>query len=279
MEPLRFRQKRIWLFVAAGLLIIYLVAPIFIVVPMSFSASRFLTFPPVHWSVYWYIKFFHAIDWLSAMETSLELAVATAAGSMPIGVAAAYAIHNGDHPIFRRFHTMLLLPLMVPNMIIAIGIFYVYAKLGWLGTFHGLLLADLMLAVPFVVITTLSGLRSYDMTQELVARTLGCTRLHAFMSITLPQIRGSVLTGLLFAFIASFDEVMVALFVSGGDNLTITKIMFDTLHDEIDPTMAAVSSIMIAGSLVLGGMALLFIRLGAARARNATNFDDAVAER
>jgi putative spermidine/putrescine transport system permease protein len=255
----------------AGLLILYLVVPIFIVVPMSFSASRFLTFPPVHWSLRWYEHFFEAIDWLSAMGTSLKLAIATAGASMPIGVAAAYAIHNGDHPIFRHLHTILLLPLMVPNLIIAIGVFNVYARLGWLGSFRGLLLADLMFAVPFVVITTLSGLRSYDMSQELVARTLGCTRWRAFMTVTLPQMKGSVLTGLLFAFIASFDEVIVALFVSGGDNLTITKVMFDTLHEEIDPTIAAVSAMMIGGSLVIGGLALFLLRLGAARTMPADN--------
>jgi putative spermidine/putrescine transport system permease protein len=275
MENLTPHRQRIWLFVAAGLLILYLVVPIFIVVPMSFSASRFLSFPPTHWSLRWYAHFFDAIDWLSAMGTSLKLAAATACASIPIGVAAAYAIHNGDHPIFRWLHTVLLLPLIVPNMIVAIGVFNVYARLGWLGSFHGLLLADLMLAVPFVVITTLSGLRSYDMSQELVARTLGCTRLRAFMTVTLPQIKGSVLTGLLFAFITSFDEVIVALFVSGGDNLTITKVMFDTLHEEIDPTIAAVSSMMIIGSLVVGGLALLFVRLGSARIAPEPNMDRA----
>jgi putative spermidine/putrescine transport system permease protein len=271
METLVPHRRRIWLYALAILEIVYLVAPLAIVVPMSFSQSRFLSFPPVHWSTQWYGHFFQSIDWVSAMIVSLKVGIVTAVASVPIGVAAAYAIHNGGHPIFRRLHAVLLLPLIVPNMIIAIGVFYVYVKLGWLGTFYGLVFADLMLAVPFVVVTTLSGLRSFDMSQELVARSLGSSRLHAFLTITLPQIKPSVLTGLLFAFITALDEVIIAIFISGGDNLTLTKVMFDTLHDEIDPTIAAVSSLLIGGSLIVAGLALLLARLGSPRKGRASD--------
>jgi putative spermidine/putrescine transport system permease protein len=188
--------------------------------------------------------------------------VLTSVLALPTGIAAAYAIHNGEHPAFRRLYTILLLPMMVPSMIIAIGVFYAYVRVNWLGTIHGLVLADLMLVTPFVTVTALSGLRTCDMSQELVARSLGCTRLRAFWSVTLPQIRGSVLTGLLFAFITSFDEVIIALFIAAGENLTITKVMFDSLRDEIDPTIAAVSSMLIGGSIVAATIALLSARPG-----------------
>jgi len=256
-------RRRIWLYALSGLLILYLVLPVFIVVPMSFSASRFLEFPPSQWSMRWYTRFFASVDWYTSMLVSLKVACLTTVTSLPLGVAAAYAIKNGEHWAFRRLYAILLLPTMVPNMIIAIGIFYVYVRLNWLGTIHGLVLADLMMALPFVLVTSLSGLRACDMTQELVARSLGCTRLGAFWSVTLPQIRGSIVIGALFAFITSFDEVIIALFIASGQNLTITKVMFDSLHEEIDPTIAAASSMLIGGSIVVASIAMLSARLGA----------------
>jgi putative spermidine/putrescine transport system permease protein len=184
---------------------------------------------------------------------SLKLAVATAALALPIGLAAAYAIHASSDRFFRRLHTILLMPLMVPHIIIAVGIFYMYARIGWLGSFVGLVFAHAMLAVPFVVVTALAGLRDFDVTQEQVARSLGCTRLQAFLRVTLPQLKGSVLSGLLFAFVTSLDEVVVALFVASGANTTVTKVMFSSLRDEIDPTIAAVSSLLILGSFLVAG--------------------------
>ncbi|HEX5691779.1 MAG TPA: ABC transporter permease subunit, partial [Roseiflexaceae bacterium] len=111
-----------------------------------------------------------------------------------------------------------------------------------------------------VVVTTLAGLRSFDMNQELVARSLGYSRFRAFVRVTLPQIKGSVLSGALFAFVMTLDEVVVALFVSGGYNATLTKIMFTALRDEIDPTIAAISSILILTSLSIGLLAALLGR-------------------
>ena len=268
MDELIPHRRRLWLYALAGLLVLYLALPVFIVVPMSFSASRFLEFPPTEWSLRWYVRFFGQVDWYGAMLVSFKVALTTALCAIPLGVAAAYAIHNAEHRWFRKLYAVLLLPMMVPSMIIAIGVFYVYVQLNVVGTLAGLVAADLMLAVPFVLVTTLSGLRVCDPAQELVARSLGCTRLRAFWSITLPQIRGSVLTGLLFAFITSFDEVIIALLVSTGDNTTITKVMFTSLRDEIDPTIAAVSSMLIAVSVLAATLALIGGRFGsAARAR------------
>jgi putative spermidine/putrescine transport system permease protein len=140
-------------------------------------------------------------------------------------------------------------------------IFFVYVRLGMLGSFVGLVLAHSMLAVPFVVVTTLSGLRAFDPTQERAALSLGCTRWQAFRMVTLPQIRGSVLSGLLFAFVTSMDEVVVSIFVAAGSNMTITKVMFTSLRDELDPTIAAVSTILISGSIILASAAALARRV------------------
>ena len=247
-------SRRIWLYALAVLTLIFLVMPVFIVVPMSFSASRYLDFPPPAWSLRWYERLFTAIEWYSALLVSLKLAAASAAIATPLGVAAAYGLHVSDAKLVRAIRSVLFLPLMVPHIILAIGILYVFVRIGLLGSFVGLLLAHVMLVTPFVIITTSAGLRSFDMNQEMAARTFGCTRLQAFTKITLPQIKGSVLSGVFFAFVTSLDEVVIAIFVATGTNQTITKIMFASLRDESDPTVAAVSTVMIVGSLLIGGL-------------------------
>jgi len=262
IAPLVGHGRRTWLYGAAVLVVLFLVLPVLIVVPMSFSGSRYLDFPPATWSWRWYERFLSSLDWYQSLLVSLRVAVVTALVATPIGVAAGYAIHSVNRPFFRWAQTVLMLPLMIPHIIVAIGVFYAYVQLSLVGSFLGLVLAHVMLAVPFVVVTTVAGLRTFDMSQELAARSLGCSRLRAFVSVTLPQISGSVLSGGLFAFVTSLDEVVVAMLVSAGDNTTITKVMFASLRDELDPTIAAVSSILIVGSLVAALLAFLFSWLG-----------------
>lgn len=232
--------------------LIYLVLPIFIVVPMSFSASRFLSFPPPSLSVRWYAEYFGSPEWILATLVSFEVAIATALLATPIGVAAAYGIHIGSGRLSRAAYTILMMPLMVPPIIVAIGIFFIYARIGANNTVLGIMSAHTMLAIPFVLITTLSGLQAFDMQQERAAQSLGVNRLQAFLKVTAPQIKGSIIAGALFAFISSFDEVVVSLFLSGGPSSTLPKRMFVALRDEVDPTIAAISSMIIIASLAIG---------------------------
>ena len=153
---------------------------------------------------------------------------------------------------------LLISPMMVPIILIGIGVFYAFVKLKMVHSVMGLVLAHSMLAIPLVLIVVSSALKSYDMNQEMVARSLGASRLRAFMVITLPQIRFAVVSSALLAFITSFDEVIVALFVSGGDNATLTRSMFITLRDQIDPTIASISTIMVIVSSSLLVMAQVF---------------------
>jgi len=145
----------------------------------------------------------------------------------------------------------LLTPIMVPVILIAIGVFYIFAKLGLLNTLMGLALADSMLALPLVVLVVGAALQSHDMSQEMVARSLGASRARAFFLVTLPQIRFAVMTAAVLAFLTGFDEVVIALFVSGGGNATLTREMFNALRDQIDPVIAAISTVMIGISSLL----------------------------
>lgn len=242
---------RLWLYIVSALVMMFLVLPSLIVIPMSFSESKYLEFPPEVWSTYWYGAYFDSKAWMNATQTSLTVAVLTMFLATPVGTLAAYGLHVSRFRFSMYIYVVLSLPLMVPVIMIAIGVFFLYAKLGMINSIHGLTLAHSMLAVPLVVVVVAAGLKSYDMNQEMVARSLGASRVRAFLTITLPQIRFSVITGALLAFLTSLDEVIVALFVSGGENATITRRMFNALRDQIDPTIASISTLLIVISMLL----------------------------
>jgi putative spermidine/putrescine transport system permease protein len=242
---------RIAFVVFCALVLLYLILPVLIVVPMSFSGARFLSFPPPSLSLRWYHEYLDNSGWMQATRVTATVAVLTVLIATPLGVAAAYAISHSTLRIMRLIHVTLLLPLVVPIIITAVGILFVYAKVGLVATMSGLVLANVMLGLPYVIISVVAGLQSFDTTQELVARSLGMNRLRSFFVVTLPQIRSSVLAGAIFAFISAMDETIVGLFISGGQYQPLTKRMFTALRDEIDPTIAAISTLMTAASFLL----------------------------
>ena len=250
--------QRLWLYVIAVLIMLFLVAPTLIVVPMSFSDSQYLEFPPRIWSMRWYDNYTASPEWMSATVTSLSAAFLTMLVATPLGVLAAYGLHASQLKAGKLVFLLLITPMMVPLILVAIGAFYVYVKLKLLYTMAGLVLAHSLLALPLVLIVTASALKSYDMSQEMAARSLGAPRWRAFLTVTLPQIRFAVITSALLSFLTSFDEVVVAMFVSGGDNSTLTRNMFNALRDQIDPTIAAISTIMILITTALMTAAQLF---------------------
>ncbi len=252
--------QRLWLYIFAGITMLLLVTPTLIVIPMSFSDSQYLEFPPEKWSTRWYGHYFGSEEWMRATRTSFTAAILTMLVATPIGVLAAYGLHASKLPYIRAAFVLLITPMMVPVVLVAIGAFYAYVKLQILYTMTGLVLAHTMLAIPLVLIVTGSALKSYDMNQELAARSLGAPRWKAFLTITLPQIRFAVVTSALLSFLTSFDEVVVAMFISGGDNPTLTRNMFNALRDQIDPTIASISTIMIVVTTLMMALAQIFGR-------------------
>lgn len=250
--------QRLWLYVLSTVIMILLVTPTLIVVPMSFSDSQYLEFPPEIWSTRWYQHYFGSEEWIAATVTSLQAAFLTMLVATPMGVLAAYGLHTSSLRFGQAVFVLLITPMMVPLILVAIGAFYVYVKLQILHTLLGLALAHSMLALPLVLIVTASALKSYDMNQEMAARSLGAPRWKAFLTVTLPQIRFAVITGALLSFLTSFDEVVVAMFISGGDNATLTRNMFNALRDQIDPTIASISTIMIVITSLLMALAQVF---------------------
>ncbi len=255
---------RLWLYVLAALVMIFLVVPTVIVVPMSFSASQYLEFPPREWSLRWYHNYFNSASWMQATATSFKAAFLTMLVATPLGTLAAYGLFTSRFRAMRFVSMVLITPIIVPVILVAIAVFYVYVKLGLVNSLTGIVLAHSMLAIPLVMMVVTSALKSYDMNQEMVARSLGASRARAFAVITLPQIRFAVITGALLSFLTSFDEVIMALFISGGANSTLTRNMFNALRDQIDPTIAAISTIMVLVTSILLALAQVF---GQARRR------------
>ncbi len=243
--------QRIWLYLLSIVIMILLVAPTLIVIPMSFSDSQYLEFPPKTWSTRWYQNYFTSSEWMLATRTSFKVAFLTMLVATPVGVLAAYGLHASRVAFVRVAFVLLITPMMVPVVLIAIGAFYAYVKLQILYTITGLVLAHTVLALPLVMIVTGAALKGYDMDQEQAARSLGAPRWKAFLTVTLPQIKFAVVTSALLSFLTSFDEVIVAMFISGGDNPTLTRSMFNALRDQIDPTIASISTIMVLVTTVM----------------------------
>jgi putative spermidine/putrescine transport system permease protein len=256
---------RLWLYVLGGLVLLFLILPSLLVIPLSFSDSRYLAFPPPGWSTRWYEAYFSALEWRDATRTSFIAAILTMIVSTAIGTMAAYSLHTSQSRLTQIVYATFMLPLIIPGILIAIGVFLLFARLGLNNTMTGIVLAHSVMAIPLVVITVASGLKSYDMAQELAARSLGASRPWAFLTVTLPQIRISVVSAALLAFITSLDEVVISLFIAGGENATLTRRMFNALRDEIDPTIAAISTLLILVSVVLLGLTQLMQRPGASR--------------
>ena len=245
-------RSRLWLYVISSIILFLLIVPSLVVIPMSFSDSQYLEFPPKNLSLRWYENYFFSWkvengfnDWMAATRTSLLVAVLTIFVATPIGTLAAYGLTNSSARIRSILFPIMISPMMVPIILVAIGLFYFYVQFNMVNSISGLVLGHSLVAMPLVLIIVLSALKNYDMNQEKVARSLGASRSRAFIEITLPQIKFSLVSAGLISFLTSFDEIIISLFVAGGDNSTITRSMFLALRDQIDPTIAAISTILI----------------------------------
>ena len=243
-----------------GLILLFLAFPIVVVMIVSFSSASYLTFPPPAFGLKWYAAYFGNADWLRPTWLSLWVAASVVVLSTVLGTLAALGIARLPR-LLRIIATGLILsPLIVPIIVVAIGIYYAYARYGLVGSPVGMVIAHTCLAVPFVVTSVSASLAGIDPRLEQAALSLGATPRATFFQVTLPLIRPGVLVGALFAFITSFDELVVALFLSGSGAVTLPRRMWDDLRFQIDPTIAAVSTLTIVLTVVLMASAHLLRR-------------------
>ncbi len=250
----RFRPGK-WAFYAlCGAIFMFLVLPIFVIIPISFSSARFLQFPPQGFSLQWYADYFGSRNWIYATVRSFQVGILTMITATILGTLASFAIVRGDFRGKRLVYGIMLSPLIIPVIITSVAIYYFFAKIHLVGTLSGLVLAHTVLALPFVVVNVTATLQGFDITLERAAISLGANRLVTFMKVTFPLIWPGIVSGSLFAFITSFDEVVVAIFLAGSKP-TLPKQMWDGIRISINPTISAVASLMIVFSILL----LLFL--------------------
>ncbi|MFI6597547.1 ABC transporter permease [Nonomuraea sp. NPDC050536] len=254
-------RKLLW--ALAGLTAVYLVLPVFVVIPTSFSDSAFLEFPPKAWSLRWYENFFTDATWLDSAVDSLQIAFQVTLVSLVLGTAAALGMVRGRYPLRSLVSALVMAPVLVPYVIIGLAVYAVFLRAGLTQTPVGFILVHTALAVPYVIITVSSALMSFDRRLEQAAMNLGAGPVTTFARVTLPLIAPSLASGALFAFVTSFDEVVTSVFLSGPDLTTLPVRMWSGVRVQIDPTVAAVSSMLLMITLALfcaAGLTRLILR-------------------
>jgi putative spermidine/putrescine transport system permease protein len=245
------RLTRIGLIVLTGAVLLFLVAPILTIVPLSFSSGSFFYYTLPGLSLRWYQDFFTSSFWLSSLRNSLIIGVSATVLATVLGTMAALGIWRARFPAQALVLAMLISPMVVPVVIIAVGVYFAFAPLGLTDGYLGLILAHATLGVPFVVITVLATLSAFDRTLLRAAESLGASQLTTFRRVMLPLILPGVASGAVFAFAASFDEVVVVLLMAGPAQRTLPRQMFAGINDNISLTIAAAATMLIAISLLL----------------------------
>lgn len=233
----------------SALAVIYLVAPLIIVLIISFSSAPFLTFPPPGFSLQWYHNLFNNPAWSGSLMTSVKILVPAALIATITGTAAAYGLVRSSFPGKTAVAALLMAPLVVPVIVTAVGIFGFFRTLGLFGTLSGLIVAHAVLTVPYVVATVSGTLIMVDRRLEQAALTLGASPWKTFRRVTLPLILPAVLSGLVFAMVVSFDELVVSLFISTPAVRPVTVEMWSNVRGAVDPTIAAVATVLFTVSL------------------------------
>lgn len=241
-----------------GIVFFFLMLPLLVVFPLSFSSAKYLKFPPPGFSWRWYERYLDTPAWIDATITSIKVAAGTTVLATILGTMVAFSVVRGTYPGKSWVDGLVTAPIIVPNIVIAVAIYGLFAKLRLIGSWYGVMIGHTVYAIPFVVLVVGAALRTFDVAQEHAAMGLGASRFQAVRRVTLPQIKPAIISAAFLAFITSFDELIIALFLSGS-NMTLPKKMFDNIIYEIDPTISAVSVLQI---LLVSIVLFLATRLG-----------------
>ena len=258
--PLNYRIWHYTYLVICGLVFFFLIAPLFVILPLSFNAEQYIHFSakmlaldPEGFSLRWYEDMIYGTKnpWGLATKNSLIIAFFATIGSTILGTVAALGLSSRHMPYKAAFMALLISPMIVPLIISGTAIFFFMAKVGLAATHTGIVLSHIILGTPFVVITVTATLTGFDHSVTRAAASLGSNPVNTFMKITLPLIMPGVISGALFAFVTSFDEVVVVLFLAGLENTTIPIQMWVGLREQLSPTIMAVATCLIVMSTLI----------------------------
>ena len=261
LAPYATPGQRIWFWTfrtICVLILLFLILPILVVIPLSFNATNFFTFTPemlaldpAGFSLRHYQDFFTNPDWQNALWNSVRIAPVATLISVVLGTLAAVGLSQPHVPFRGVIMAILISPMIVPLIISAAGMYFFYSRLGLQGTYWGVVLAHAVLGIPFVIITVTATLVGFDRSLVRAAANMGADPVTTFFKVQMPLILPGVISGALFAFITSFDEVVVVLFVGSASQKTLTWQMFIGLREQISPTILAVATILVTISVLL----------------------------
>ena len=240
--------------VIGGGVLVFLVVPVILMIPLSFSSAAFFVFPPPGFSLQWYVKYFTAEGWLDSTWHSILIAVMTAASSLLFAAPAAVAISRWSSRMNQIVYLALLSPIIMPSIIVAVGAFFLLSGIRLTHTMIGVVLGHTVIAMPVAIVVLTAALRNFDRNIERAAISLGASPIRTMLRVTLPVLSTAVWTAALLTFLQSFDELLIALFVSGIDARTLPKKMWESLQ-ELDPTIAAASTLLV--TLAVGVLLVL----------------------
>lgn len=253
--------QRIWFYgfrVICGVIFFFLLAPIMVIIPLSFNAQDFFTFTPemlrldpAGFSTKHYEDFFTNAAWQQPLMNSLKIAPVATLISVCLGTLAAIGLSQSHVPFRRAIMAILISPMIVPLIISAAGMYFFYSRIGLQGTYLGVVLAHSALGIPFVIITVTATLVGFDRSLTRAAANMGAGPVTTFFRVQMPLILPGVVSGALFAFITSFDEVVVVLFVGSAGQKTLPWQMFTGLREQISPTILAAATVLITISVLL----------------------------
>jgi putative spermidine/putrescine transport system permease protein len=242
-----------WVRVHCAVVLFFLIAPILAIVPLSFNAGSYFSYPMQGFSLQWYAKALGSSDWQRAFANSLGIGAAATLLSTCLGTLAALGLSRPGFPLRALIMPLIISPMIIPIVVVAAGFYLVFAPLGLVNSYVGVVLAHAALGTPFVVITVTASLLSFDHGLIRAASGLGAAPWVAFRRVTLPLITPAVATGAVFAFATSFDEVIVILFIGGPDQRTVPRQMWSGIRDSIDPSILAVATLLILFAVALFG--------------------------
>lgn len=246
--------ERVWYYVHrlfCALVLLFLISPILAIIPLSFNSVPFFSYPMPGLSLRWYQDFLFTDRWRGALFNSLFVASSVTILSTILGTLAALGLSRPNFPYRNLAMSVLISPIVVPVVITAVGMYFFYANIGLLNSFAGLILAHTTLATPFVVITVTATLTGFDHSLTRAAQGLGAQPMTVFLKVILPLILPGMISGALFAFGTSFDEVVVVLFIASPEQRTLPKVMFAGIREQISPTITAAATILIMFSVAL----------------------------
>ncbi len=236
------------------LMLIFLLLPILVIVPLSFSDSTFLAYPIPGWSLRWYDNLFTSDAWARAAKNSFIVAPAATVIATVLGTLTAVGLARIQFPGKGLLMSLLIAPMVVPIVVVGVACYLFFARIGLADTYFGLIIVHAALGAPFVVTTVIATLQNFNQNLVRASLSLGAGPIQTFFRVTLPVIAPGVISGALFAFATSFDEVVVTLFIAGPDQITLPRQMFTGIRENISPTIAAVATLLTIFTTALMGV-------------------------